>query len=174
MAEAILNSQQPNSSPVFRIAHGFDAHRLVANRPLIIGGVQIPHPTGLLGHSDADVLTHALCDGILGALGEGDIGHHFPDTDEQYRGANSLDLLKTIMNLCQNKGYRLGNADITVIAQRPKIAPYLQEMKMNLCRICTMPLSTINIKATTTEKMGFTGKEEGISCHAIVLLQEQA
>ncbi len=170
MAEAILNSQKPVVSPVFRIGHGYDAHKLVTGRPLILGGVNIPHQAGLLGHSDADVLTHALCDGILGALGEGDIGRHFPDTDDQYKGANSLDLLETVINLCHKKNYRFGNADITVIAQRPKIAPYLDGMVKKLCRTCNIAPSLINIKATTTEKMGFTGREEGISCHAVVLL----
>jgi 2-C-methyl-D-erythritol 4-phosphate cytidylyltransferase/2-C-methyl-D-erythritol 2,4-cyclodiphosphate synthase len=172
LAEALLSSQKNTANPVLRIGHGYDAHQLVPGRPLILGGVNIPHPTGLLGHSDADVLTHALCDGILGALGQGDLGRHFPDSDNQYKNAESLGLLETVMELCRSQNYQLNNADITVIAQQPKIAPHLQEMKKNLCRVCNVPQTAINIKATTTEKMGFTGREEGICCHAVVLLTE--
>nr|MBF0222915.1 2-C-methyl-D-erythritol 2,4-cyclodiphosphate synthase [Desulfobulbaceae bacterium] len=171
MAEAILNSQNPAPGSALRIGHGYDAHRLVQGRPLILGGVTIPHPTGLLGHSDADVLVHALCDGILGALGEGDIGRHFPDTDEQYKGADSLKLLRAVMDLCHKNNFELSNADITVVAQQPKIGPHIEAMKKNLCRVCKAPPSAINVKATTTEKMGFTGREEGISCHSVVLLK---
>jgi len=170
MAEAILSTRRVLSTPASRIGHGYDAHQLAAGRALILGGVKIPHPTGLLGHSDADVLTHALCDGILGALGEGDIGRHFPDSDERYKNAESLKLLESVMKLCREHNYKLSNADITVIAQQPKIAPHLEGMISNLCRVCNVHSSAINIKATTTEKMGFTGREEGISCHAVVLL----
>lgn len=174
MAEAILNSQNQPPQSMFRVGHGYDAHQLVPGRPLILGGVTIPHPTGLLGHSDADVLTHALCDGVLGALGEGDIGRHFPDTDDQYKGADSLQLLQAVMQLCHENLFQLNNADITVVAQQPKIGPYIEEMKKNLCRVCNVPPSTINLKATTTEKMGFTGREEGMSCHCVVLLKSAA
>jgi len=170
MAETMLSSQKTISGPVPRIGHGYDAHQLVPGRPLILGGVNIPHSTGLLGHSDADVLTHALCDAILGALGKGDIGRHFPDSDESYRNADSLKLLGIVMKICRDQNYQISNADITVIAQQPRIEPHLEEMKNNLCRVCNAPQTVINIKATTTEKMGFTGREEGISCHAVVLL----
>lgn len=171
MAEAILNAQQPYAIQEIRTGHGYDAHRLTSGRALVLGGVTIDHPTGLLGHSDADVLTHALCDAILGASGAGDLGQHFPDTDRQYKDANSLMLLKTVMDLCHSAGFQLGNADITVIAQKPKLAPYIEAMKENLAEVCGVPVTSINIKATTTEKMGFTGREEGMSCHAVVLIR---
>lgn len=153
-----------------RIGHGFDAHRFVQGRKLILGGVDIPFELGLAGHSDADVLVHALMDALLGALGEGDIGRHFPDTDEQYRGADSFKLLEQVMDLVQAKGMSLVNADITVICQRPKLAPYLATMQSNLAAVCNTTPDRINIKATTTEKMGYTGRGEGIAAHAVVLL----
>lgn len=153
-----------------RIGHGFDAHRFAQRRKLILGGVAIPFELGLAGHSDADVLVHALMDALLGALGAGDIGRHFPDTDEQYRGADSLKLLEQVMGLVQAKGMKLGNADITVICQRPKLAPYLAEMQKNLAAVCGVTSEQVNIKATTTEKMGYTGRGEGIAAHAVVLL----
>ncbi|WP_417913845.1 2-C-methyl-D-erythritol 4-phosphate cytidylyltransferase [Candidatus Electronema sp. JM] len=155
---------------MLRIGHGFDAHRLVAGRKLILGGQEIPCHLGLDGHSDADVLTHALMDALLGALGEGDIGRHFPDTDEQYRGADSLRLLTQVMRLAGEKRLRLVNADITVICQRPKLAPYMDAMKTRLAAVCGVAAEQINIKATTTEKMGYTGRGEGISTHAVVLM----
>ncbi len=153
-----------------RIGHGYDVHRLVPDRKLILGGVEIPYEKGLLGHSDADVLTHALMDALLGAAGLGDIGRHFPDTDPAYAGADSLKLLKQVVELIRKKGYRLGNADCTVIAQRPKLASYLPAMQENLARICRVEPDQINLKATTEEKLGFTGDGSGISAHAVCLL----
>ena len=153
-----------------RIGHGYDVHRLVPDRKLILGGVEIPYERGLLGHSDADVLTHALMDALLGAAGLGDTGRHFPDTDPAYAGADSLKLLKQVVELIRKKGYRLGNADCTVIAQRPKLASYLPAMQENLARICRVEPDQINLKATTEEKLGFTGDGSGISAHAVCLL----
>lgn len=153
-----------------RIGHGYDVHRLVPDRKLILGGVEIPYEKGLLGHSDADVLTHALMDALLGAAGLGDIGRHFPDTDPAYAGADSLKLLKQVVELIRKKGYRLRNADCTVIAQRPKLASYLPAMQENLARICRVEPDQINLKATTEEKLGFTGDGSGISAHAVCLL----
>lgn len=153
-----------------RIGHGYDVHRLVPDRKLILGGVEIPYEKGLLGHSDADVLTHALMDALLGAAGLGDIGRHFPDTDPAYAGADSLKLLEQVVELIRQKGYRLGNADCTVIAQRPKLASYLPAMQENLARICGVEPDPINLKATTEEKLGFTGDGSGISAHAVCLL----
>ncbi|MCF6186162.1 MAG: 2-C-methyl-D-erythritol 2,4-cyclodiphosphate synthase [Desulfobulbaceae bacterium] len=157
---------------MIRIGHGFDAHRLVRDRPLILGGETIDFPMGLLGHSDADVLSHALIDAILGALGEGDIGRHFPDSDDRYKDINSLHLLEHAFRLAADKGYSMGNADLTIICQRPKLAPHLEQMQHNLAGACNSPITTINIKATTTEKMGYTGRGEGISAHAVVLLRK--
>ncbi|MDR9500289.1 MAG: 2-C-methyl-D-erythritol 4-phosphate cytidylyltransferase [Desulfurivibrionaceae bacterium] len=153
-----------------RIGHGYDAHALVAGRDLVLGGVVIAHERGLLGHSDADVLTHALCDAILGALGLGDIGRHFPDSEPAYAGISSLRLLEEVMALARGKGYRLGNADITVIAQQPKLAPHWAAMQENLGQICQVAASQLNLKGTTTEKMGFAGRGEGIAAHAVVLM----
>lgn len=155
-----------------RIGHGYDVHRLVEQRKLILGGVEIPFEKGLLGHSDADVLTHALMDALLGAAGLGDIGQHFPDTDPAYAGADSLKLLAEVMKLIRQKGYRLGNADCTIIAQRPKLAGFLGAMRENLARVCGVALEQINLKATTEEKLGFTGDGSGISAHAVCLLEE--
>jgi 2-C-methyl-D-erythritol 4-phosphate cytidylyltransferase/2-C-methyl-D-erythritol 2,4-cyclodiphosphate synthase len=178
IAEAILMKKKQHSKPLpaqsFRIGHGYDAHRLVADRPLILGGIEIPHPTGLLGHSDADVLTHALCDAILGALGAGDIGRHFPDTDPSYKNISSLKLLAQVVEAANKQGYTLGNADITVVAQAPKLAPHFPAMREKLAAVCRADQSAINLKGTTTEKMGFTGRKEGIAAHAVVLLQRQA
>ncbi len=167
MAEALLKETQHRP---YIIGHGFDAHRLTEGRKLIMGGVDIPHNTGLLGHSDADVVTHALCDALLGALGQGDIGRHFPDSDPQYKGINSLKLLQEVVELATCQNYKLNNADITIIAQQPKLAPFLPQMQKNLTSICQVDNFAINLKATTTEKMGFTGREEGISCHAVAML----
>jgi len=158
--------------PMIRIGHGFDAHRLVEDRPLVLGGETIDFPLGLLGHSDADVVSHALIDAILGALGEGDIGRHFPDSDDRYKDINSLHLLEHAFGLAAGKGYSMGNADLTIVCQRPKLAPYLEQMRHNLARACNTPATTINIKATTTEKMGYSGRGEGISAHAVVLLRK--
>lgn len=153
-----------------RIGNGFDVHQLVEGRPLIIGGVTIPCEKGLLGHSDADVLLHAVTDALLGAIGEGDIGRHFPDTDERFRGVNSVDLLRHVWQLVRSKGYKLGNADCTVIAQKPKLAPYIEEMRGVIGKELDADLSQVNVKATTTEKLGFTGRGEGIAAQAVVLL----
>ncbi len=168
LAELIV---QNKINRVPRIGHGFDAHRLVKNRKLVLGGITVPYTLGLAGHSDADVLTHALCDAVLGALGEGDIGHHFPDSDEQFSNIYSITLLERAMTLAAEHSYSLANCDITIVCQAPRLAPFFSKMKKLLARICGVDVGSINIKATTTEKMGFTGREEGISCHAVVLLQ---
>lgn len=170
LAEALL--MQNHTLP--RIGHGYDVHRLVPERKLILGGVEIPHRLGLLGHSDADVLTHALCDAILGALGAGDIGRHFPDHDPRYRGISSLKLLAAVMEQVTTAGCRLLNADLTIIAQQPKLAPHLPAMRENLAAVCRVEPGRINIKATTTEGLGFAGRQEGIAAHAVVLLAAQA
>lgn len=154
-----------------RIGHGYDVHRLVAERKLIIGGVDIPYHLGLLGHSDADVLLHAICDAVLGALGEGDIGRHFPDSDPAYKGISSLKLLREVMALTAARGYTIGNIDATVVAQRPKLAPHIREMVENIATACDVGLDRVNVKATTTEELGFEGRGEGISAHAVVLVQ---
>lgn len=156
----------------FRIGHGYDVHRLEKGRRLIIGGVDIPHETGLLGHSDADVLTHALMDALLGALCKGDIGKLFPDTDGKYLGADSLLLLKEVCNLMKKEGYSLSNADCTVIAQAPKLSPYIPEMREKIADVIGVPCDCINIKATTEEKLGFTGAREGIAAHAVCLVEK--
>ncbi len=158
----------------FKIGQGYDTHRLVEGRDLILGGVTIPHDKGLLGHSDADVLTHALCDAILGALGLGDIGRHFPDSNPTYKNIASIKLLKEVTGMAATHGYRLGNCDITVVAQAPMLGPYCSEMRENLAAACRVTPEAINLKATTTEKMGFTGRGEGISAYATVLLQTEA
>ncbi|MBO4949743.1 MAG: 2-C-methyl-D-erythritol 2,4-cyclodiphosphate synthase [Clostridia bacterium] len=155
-----------------RIGHGYDVHRFAPERKLILGGVEIEHEMGLLGHSDADVLTHALMDAMLGAAALGDIGLHFPDTDEKYKGADSILLLKRVKEIVEEKGYTLGNADITVVAQAPKLRPYIDSMVKNVCDALGCETDRINIKATTEEKLGFTGRKEGISAHAVVLLEK--
>lgn len=154
-----------------KIGHGFDAHRLVTGRKLILAGVEIDYHLGLDGHSDADVVSHALTDAVLGALGLGDIGRHFPDTDQQYRGADSLVLLAKVWELAKQRGMRLGNADITIVCQQPKLMPHLGPMQVNLARACQADAEQINIKATTTEEMGYTGRGEGIAAHAVLLLE---
>jgi len=155
-----------------RIGFGYDVHRLVVDRKLILGGVNVPHSLGLLGHSDADVLTHAIMDAMLGALALGDIGKHFPDTEEQYKGADSIELLKRVNEICKAQGYRLGNLDTTIAAQKPKLAPYIEEMRICLAAALESDLSQISVKATTTEKLGFEGREEGISATAVVLMEK--
>ncbi len=167
LAEKIM---QPLKSTPFRIGHGFDAHRLVEGRKLILGGITVPYHLGLAGHSDADVVTHALCDGLLGALGKGDIGSHFPDSDKTYKDIYSITLLEKVIDFVKNAGYRVGNIDLTVICQAPKLAPHLNSMKKILASACDTGEENINIKATTTEKMGYAGRGEGISCHSVVLL----
>lgn len=153
-----------------RIGHGYDVHRLVSGRPLIIGGVSIPFKLGLLGHSDADVLIHAVCDALLGAAGLGDIGKHFPDTDSAYKDIDSRLLLRKTSELIKEKGFNTVNVDITVIAQRPKLASYIPEMKRNIASDLNIPTDCINIKATTEEGLGFTGSGEGIAAHAVCLI----
>lgn len=154
-----------------RIGIGIDAHRLVPERPLILGGVTIPHDFGLLGHSDADVLTHAIMDALLGAAALGDIGQHFPPSDEAYRDANSLDLLKRVMVLLTDRGYRVGNIDAVIVAQAPKLAGYLPKMREILARVMAVDADRVSIKATTTEKMGYEGRGEGISAQAVALVE---
>lgn len=156
----------------FRVGQGYDVHRLTEGRKLILCGVEIPHTKGLLGHSDADVALHALMDALLGAAGLGDIGRHFPDTDEQYRGADSMLLLAHVMELLRKAGFRPANADVTIVAQKPKLAPYIPRMAENLASALDLPLSRINVKATTTERLGFEGRMEGISAQAVCLIQE--
>ncbi len=153
-----------------RIGHGYDVHRLVADRKLILGGVDIPYEKGLLGHSDADVLLHAIADAILGALALGDIGKHFPDTDPAYKGASSIKLLSHVMTLADGMGYRLGNVDATIVAQRPKLAPYIQEMRHNIAATLDAEVGLVNVKATTTEELGFAGRGEGIAAYAVVVM----
>lgn len=153
-----------------RIGHGYDVHPLVAGRELILGGVRIPHPKGLLGHSDADVLLHAICDACLGAAGLGDIGRHFPDTDNHYRGIDSRKLLRHVAELLGEHGWRAGNIDATIIAQAPRLAAHLPAMAENIAADLEVAVSQINVKATTTEKLGFAGREEGIAAHAVALL----
>ena len=154
-----------------RIGSGYDVHKLVENRDLILGGVNIPYEKGLLGHSDADVLLHAIMDALLGAAGLGDIGKLFPDTDERYRGADSIGLLKEVCALLRREGYALGNADVTIVAQRPKLRPYIDQMRACLARAMGVAEGRISVKATTTEHLGFEGEELGISAHAVCLLE---
>lgn len=155
-----------------RIGHGYDVHRLTAGRKLILGGVDVPHDVGLLGHSDADVLTHAVMDALLGALALGDIGKHFPDTDERYAGADSIALLRHVAGLITAQGYRLGNLDATLLAQAPKLAPYIGQMRENLAAALSCEVSRVSVKATTEEKLGFTGAKEGIAAHCVCLLEK--
>ena len=157
-----------------RMGTGYDVHRLVEGRPLVLGGVTIPWEKGLLGHSDADVALHALMDAMLGALGEGDIGRHFPDSDEQYRGIASTELLRRVVELTRNKGYRVGNCDVTIVAQAPKLAPYIEEMRANVARVLGVDVSRVNIKATTTERLGFEGEGLGISAQAVAVMRSEA
>jgi 2-C-methyl-D-erythritol 2,4-cyclodiphosphate synthase len=159
---------------MFRIGQGFDVHAFAENRPLIIGGIEIPYELGLLGHSDADVLLHTISDALLGAIGEGDIGKHFPDTDPAFKDADSAKLLIHVYQLVKDKGYEVVNADCTIIAQAPKMAPYIQSMRSRIAELLETSSDRINVKATTTEKLGFTGRKEGIASQAVVLLQKKA
>ncbi|BAU26145.1 2-C-methyl-D-erythritol 2,4-cyclodiphosphate synthase [Aneurinibacillus soli] len=159
---------------MIRIGQGFDVHQLVEGRKLIIGGVEIPYEKGLLGHSDADVLLHTIADAVLGALGLGDIGKHFPDTDEAFKDADSQVLLRHVWKLAQERGYTLGNADATIMAQKPKMAPYIEEMRRVIADCLEADIEQVNVKATTTEKLGFTGRGEGIASMAVVLLQRES
>ena len=155
-----------------RIGHGYDVHRLVVGRDLILGGVNIPYEKGLLGHSDADVLTHAVMDALLGAAALGDIGKHFPDSDPAYKGADSLALTREIVKLLRAKNYRIENVDATVLAQAPKLAPHIPQMRENLALALGIPVDAVSVKATTEEHLGFTGAGEGIAAHAVCLLEE--
>lgn len=154
-----------------RIGHGYDVHRLVEGRKLILGGVEVEYEKGLLGHSDADVLTHALMDALLGAAALGDIGKLFPDNDDAFLGADSIELLKNVCDVLEKSGYKLVNADCTVIAQRPKLAPYIDAMRERLAAAMNVPVSAVSVKATTEEKLGFTGEGLGISAHAVCLIE---
>lgn len=156
-----------------RIGHGFDVHRLVEGRKCIIGGVDIPFEKGLDGHSDADVLLHAICDALLGAAGLGDIGKHFPPTDMRYKGIDSRQLLRHVIALINDKGFIVGNIDATVICERPKLLPYTETMQANIASDCAVAIEVVNIKATTTEKLGFTGRGEGIAAEAVCLIVQQ-
>lgn len=155
-----------------RIGHGYDVHRLVEGRDLILGGVKIDYEKGLLGHSDADVLLHAVSDALLGAAGLGDIGRHFPDTDPKYKGADSLELLREVYRKISEKGYRVGNIDVTMVAQRPKLKDFIPQMQENIAAAVGVTPDRVNVKATTEERLGFTGTGEGMSCHAVCLLEE--
>lgn len=157
---------------MFRIGHGYDVHKLVEGRKLILGGVEIPHTVGLLGHSDADVLAHAVMDAMLGALALGDIGHLFPDTADEFEGADSMVLMAEVVRVCREKSYTVGNIDATVIAQAPKLAPYITAMRESIAKVCGTDVSQISVKATTEEHLGFTGEKLGISAHAVALMKK--
>ena len=154
-----------------RIGHGYDVHRLVEGRKLILGGVEVPHSLGLLGHSDADVLTHAVMDALLGAAGLWDIGHAFPDSDDRFKDISSLLLLERVMEMIKEKGYRVGNVDCTLLAQKPRLAACIPQMRSNLAGLLEVDADRVNIKATTEEGLGFTGREEGIAAHAVCILE---
>lgn len=154
-----------------RIGHGYDVHKLIEGRRLIVGGVEIPHTMGLLGHSDADVLLHAISDALLGACAMGDIGKLFPDTDDMWEGADSLLLLREVVKKINEKGFYIENIDSTLIAQKPKMSPYIEQMRANIADACGVDISAVSVKATTEEKLGFTGREEGISAHAVALIK---
>ena len=157
-----------------RIGHGYDVHRLVPDRELVLGGVHIPYELGLLGHSDADVLLHAVMDALLGAAGLRDIGYHFPDTDPRYKGADSMELLRRVGEMLRQAGFRVGNIDVTMIAQKPKLKDYIPQMARNIAAALDTDVSRVNVKATTEEHLGFTGTGEGMSCHAVCLLTEES
>lgn len=153
-----------------RVGHGYDVHKLIAGRPLILGGKEIPFPFGLFGHSDADVLTHAVMDALLGACALGDIGQHFPDSDEKYKGADSIDLLEKVREIIGEKGYAIGNIDATIVCQKPKLAPFIHGMRENIAAACRIGIDRVSIKATTEEGLGFTGRSDGIAAHAVALV----
>lgn len=157
---------------MIRIGHGFDVHKFGGEGPVIIGGVAVPYEQGLIAHSDGDVALHALCDALLGAIAAGDIGKHFPDTDDKWRGADSRELLKDVYRRVKESGYRLGNADVTIIAQAPKMAPHIEAMCAAIAQDLETDIGNINVKATTSERLGFTGRKEGIACEAVVLLMK--
>ncbi|MDW6018063.1 2-C-methyl-D-erythritol 2,4-cyclodiphosphate synthase [Vibrio plantisponsor] len=157
---------------MIRIGHGFDVHKFGGEGPVIIGGVAVPYEQGLIAHSDGDVALHALCDALLGAIAAGDIGKHFPDTDDKWKGADSRELLKDVYRRVKESGYRLGNADVTIIAQAPKMAPHIEAMCASIAQDLETDIGNINVKATTSERLGFTGRKEGIACEAVVLLMK--
>lgn len=158
---------------MFRIGQGFDVHQLVEERPLIMGGITIPYEKGLLGHSDADVLLHAVADACLGAIAAGDIGKHFPDTDPEFKDADSAKLLQHVWALVKEEGYELGNIDCTIIAQKPKMAPYIDEMRQSIATLLEADIAEVNVKATTSEKLGFTGRGEGIAAQTTILIKKK-
>ncbi|WP_375751326.1 2-C-methyl-D-erythritol 2,4-cyclodiphosphate synthase [Vibrio sp. HN007] len=158
---------------MIRIGHGFDVHKFGGEGPVIIGGVAVPYELGLIAHSDGDVALHALTDALLGAIAEGDIGRHFPDTDEEWKGADSRMLMREVYKLVQERGYQIGNLDVTIIAQAPKMLPYIQSMREAIAADLDTGIGNVNVKATTTEKLGFTGRKEGIACEAVVLLMKK-
>lgn len=154
-----------------RIGHGYDVHKFGGDKPLMLGGIEVPHKHGVIAHSDGDVILHAVADAVLGALALGDIGHHFPDTDANYAGADSGVLLADVVSQAQSKGYVLGNLDVTVVAQEPRLAPYIAKMKVRIAQLFNAADDCVNVKATTTEKLGFVGRKEGIACHAVVIMK---
>lgn len=156
-----------------RIGHGYDVHRLVENRKLILGGVEIAHSLGLLGHSDADVLSHAINDALLGAAALGDIGKHFPDDDPRYKDASSINMMQQVVRLLAEKEYHIVNIDSTLILQQPKVAPFIRDMRRNIAKACAVDMDCVSVKATTTEKLGFTGREEGVAAHSVVLIDKR-
>ncbi|GAA4364361.1 2-C-methyl-D-erythritol 2,4-cyclodiphosphate synthase [Kangiella marina] len=157
---------------MFRIGHGYDVHKFGGDKPLILGGVLFEGEQGLLAHSDGDVVLHAVCDALLGAIAKGDIGHHFPDSSDEFAGVDSKELLKTVMQLVKKDGFSIGNLDVTIVAQEPKMADKIEGMKGVICAVCDADFEQINLKATTTEKLGFVGRKEGIAVHAVCLLQK--
>ncbi|WBA09143.1 2-C-methyl-D-erythritol 2,4-cyclodiphosphate synthase [Salinivibrio kushneri] len=159
---------------MIRIGHGFDVHKFGGDGPVIIGGVSVPYEQGLVAHSDGDVALHALCDALLGAIAAGDIGQHFPDTSDEWEGADSRMLLRDVYSKVRRKGYRLGNADITIIAQAPKMGPHIDAMREAIASDLCVTIDAVNVKATTSERLGFTGRKEGIACEAVVLLNKEA
>ena len=172
MAEALLNTASP--LPALRVGQGYDVHRLVEGRDLVLCGVTVPHDRGLLGHSDADVALHALMDAMLGAMALGDIGKHFPDTDERYRGISSMTLLRHVVDLLHEHRAHVTNADVTIVAQKPKLLPYIPQMRQNVAEALGLPLDRVNVKATTTERLGFEGREEGVSAQAVCMIEERS
>ena len=157
---------------MFRIGHGYDVHKFGGSGPVKLAGVDVPYEQGFIAHSDCDVAYHAICDALLGALAKGDIGHHFPDTDPQYKGIDSRILLNEVVGLMKEEGYELGNIDVTIVAQAPKLAPHIQEMRTNLADAFDAKLNQINVKATTTEKLGFEGRKEGVGVHAVLIINQ--
>lgn len=158
---------------MFRIGNGYDVHKLVEGRKLILGGIEIPHTLGLLGHSDADVLIHAIMDAMIGALALGDIGQHFPDTDPKYKGISSMELLRCVKKLVESRGYKIGNIDSQIVAQNPKLKPYILEMRKSIAKVLECDIDRVSVKATTEEKLGFTGEEVGMKAYAVVLLEKK-